>query len=160
MAQASIATAVLAAALLGSPATAHADCGQDGQPACTGPVPTPDQVAAIMNELTDPNIPPANKSDIVTPPFDDDQAQRIDKMFGYVQFWGGVVPRDYNVTNIQPAPNNMAGATVSHGPTWGEHGGGEAVVLQLQNAHWMITRDTAWGAIAELVRDKHSHAGL
>jgi hypothetical protein len=154
------AASALLATLIATPGTAYADCGQDGQPACTGPVPTPDQVAAIMNELTDPNIPPANKSDIVTPPFDDNQAQRLDKMFGAVQFWGGVVPRDYNVTDIQPAPNNFAGATVSHGPTWGEHGGGEAVVLQLQNGHWMITRDTAWGAIAELVRDKHSHAGL
>ena len=154
------AASVLMATMIATPATAHADCGQDGQPACTGPVPTPDQVAAIMNELTDPNIPAANKGDIVTPPFDDDQAQRVDKMFGYVQFWGGVVPRDYNVTDIQPAPNNMAGATVSHGPTWGERGGGEAVVLQLQDGRWMITRETAFGAIAELVRDKHTHAGL
>jgi hypothetical protein len=51
---------VLLSASLAVPATAHADCGQDGQPACTGPVPTPDQVAAIMNELTDPNIPAVN----------------------------------------------------------------------------------------------------
>jgi hypothetical protein len=155
----SVAT-TLTAAMIASSATAYADCGDPGQDACTGPVPTADQVASIMNELTDPNIPAANKGDIVTPPFDDDQAQRVDKMMGYVQFWGGVVPRDYNVTDIQAAPNNMAGATVSHGPTWGEHGGGEAVVLQLQNGRWMITRETAFGAIAELVRDKHTHAGL
>lgn len=151
---------LLAVASVTAPAIARADCGQDGQPACTGPVPTPDQVATIMSELTDPNIPAVNKGDIVTPAFDDDQGQRVDKMLGYVQFWGGVIPRDYAVTDIQPAPNNMAGATVSHGPTWGEHGGGEAVVLQYQGGHWMITRDTAWGAIAELVRDKHTHAGL
>jgi hypothetical protein len=154
------AAALLLAAPLAVPATAHSDCGDPDQPPCTGPVPTPDQVAAIMNELTDPNIPAVNKGDIVAPAFDDDQGQKVDKMLGYVQFWGGVIPRDYAVTDIQPAPNNMAGATVSHGPTWGEHGGGEAVVLQFQNGRWMITRHTAYDAIAELVRDKHSHAGL
>jgi hypothetical protein len=156
-----LATANFAAAVLFvAPAPAYADCGDPGQDPCTGPVPTVDQVAAIMNELTDPNIPAVNKGDIVTPAFDDDQGQKVDKMLGLVQFWGGVIPRDFAVTDIQPAPNNMAGATVSHGPTWGEHGGGEAVVLQYQNGHWMITHQSAYGAIAELVRDKHSHAGL
>ena len=115
---------VLAATMIATSATAHADCGRPRPTRMHRTRPTPDQVAAIMNELTDPNIPAVNKGDIVTPPFDDDQAQKVDKMLGYVQFWGGVIPRDYTVTDIQPAPNNMAGATVSHGPTWGEHGGG------------------------------------
>jgi hypothetical protein len=77
------------------------------------------QVAAIMNELTDPNIPAVNKGDIVTPPFDDDLGQKFDGMLNLVSFWGGVIPRDFTVTDIQPAPNNLAGATVSHRPTWG-----------------------------------------
>jgi hypothetical protein len=67
-------TAVLIAVSLAgitAPATAHADFGDRDQPACTGPVPTPDQVAAIMNELTDPDIPAANKTYIVTPAFTD-----------------------------------------------------------------------------------------
>ena len=33
----------------------------------TGPVPTVDQVVAIMSELTDPNIPAVNKSNVITP---------------------------------------------------------------------------------------------
>jgi hypothetical protein len=149
-----IAAALLIAASLATPATAQADCGQDGQPACTGPVPTPDQVAAIMNELTDPNIPPANKGDIVTPPFDDDQARKVDVIFSHVQSWGGVIPRDYTVTDIQPAPNNMAGATVSHGATWGVHPGGLPVVLQLQNGRWMLTEKSAYNSLVELFNDK------
>lgn len=150
--------ALLLAASLAVPATAHADCGQDGQPACTGPVPTPDQVAVIMNELTDPNIPAVNKGDIVTPAFDDDLGQKFDSMLHYVQYWGG--PRDFAVTDIQPAPNNSAGATVSHAPMWGVGGGSSPVVLQFQDGHWMITRHTAYGSVLECMHDKHSHAGL
>jgi hypothetical protein len=153
------AAALLLAASLAIPATAHADCGDPDQPACTGPVPTPDQVAAIMNELTDPDKPAVNKGDIMTPAFDDDLGQKFDGMLHFVQFWGGVLPRDFTVTDIQPAPNNLAGATVSHGPTWGEHGGSAPVVLQYQDGHWMITRHTAYSSVAELVRDKwHGHA--
>jgi hypothetical protein len=59
----------MAAALIASPATAFADCGDPDQPPCTGPVPTVDQVVAIMAELTDPDKPAANKTDIVTPGF-------------------------------------------------------------------------------------------
>jgi hypothetical protein len=69
----SVAT-TLAGALIASPTIAHADCGDPDQPPCTGPVPTPDQVAAIMNELTDPDIPAVNKTDIVTAAFTDRQA--------------------------------------------------------------------------------------
>jgi hypothetical protein len=141
------AASVLMATLMAAPATAHADCGDDRQPPCTGPVPTADQVAAIMNELTDPDIPAANKGDIVTPAFTDDLAQKFDMMLNGLRFWGGVIPRDFIVTDIQPAPNNFAGATVSHGQTWGEHAGSAPVVLQYQDGHWMITRHSAYSSV-------------
>jgi hypothetical protein len=158
---AAAAAALLLAASLTVSATAHADCGQDGQPACTGPVPTPDQVAAIMNELTDPNIPAVNKSDIVTPAFDGDLGLKFDRLLGDVGFWGRVIPRDYTVTDIEPAPNNMAGATVTHGATWGERSGGLPVVLQYQDGHWMITRKAAYNSVVELVNNEHhSHGAL
>jgi hypothetical protein len=73
-----IATAVCTVALIVSPATAFADCGDPGQDPCTGPVPTVDQIAAIMAELTDPNKPAASKTDIVTPGFSPDEAATID----------------------------------------------------------------------------------
>jgi hypothetical protein len=150
---------LLAVASMIPPAIAHADCGDPDQPACTGPVPTPDQVAAIMNELTDPNIPAVNKGDIVTPAFDDDLGQKFDGMLNTVRFWGGVIPRDFTVTDIQPAPNNLAGATVSNPRSWGERGGTAPVVLAYQGGHWMITRHTAYGRVYELLRDQHiSHA--
>src|ERR1700722_18681176 len=71
--------AMILAAGITAPATAYADCGDPGQDPCTGPVPTVDQVLAIMTELTDPKIPAANKGDIVTPEFTDEQAGKFDK---------------------------------------------------------------------------------
>jgi hypothetical protein len=74
------AAAVIAAAttvVTAAPAYAD-DCGDPGQPPCTGPVPTTDQVVAVMAELTDPNKPAADKTDIVTPGFTPDEAQTID----------------------------------------------------------------------------------
>jgi hypothetical protein len=64
-----VVAATLIAASLAAPATAHADCGDPGQDPCTGPVPTVDQVVAIMAELTDPNRPAATKNDVITPGF-------------------------------------------------------------------------------------------
>jgi hypothetical protein len=76
--------AMAAAVLIAAPATvvigapAHADCGDPDQPPCTGPVPTVDQVVAVPAGLTDPNIPAANKTDVVTPGFSPDEAGTID----------------------------------------------------------------------------------
>lgn len=63
------AASALMATMLATSATAHADCGDPGQPPCGRPVPTVDQVVAIFAELTDPDRPAASKTDIVTPGF-------------------------------------------------------------------------------------------
>ena len=73
----SVATA-MAAALIVSPATAYADCGDPGQDPCTGPVPTVEQVVDIMKQLTDPNIPAVNKGNVITPPFTAEEAATLD----------------------------------------------------------------------------------
>src|ERR1700743_1048000 len=109
--QLSVAT-TLAAALIGSPATAYADCGDPGQDPCTGPVPTFDQVVAILAELTDPNKPAATKTDIVPPAFPPGEAQTLDDNLNQMNAHGGRLPIDFLVPNIQPAPDGLAGATV------------------------------------------------
>ncbi len=153
-----IAASVLMAMLIAAPATAHADCGQDGQPACTGPVPSVDDVMAIMGELTDPNIPAANKGDIVTPPFDDRQARGVDAILNYCRTWG-MLPVPFIVTDIRSAPNNMAGATVSNPRTWHLRAGGGPVVLVNQGGRWMITSETAYNAVRQVEKDQaHGHA--
>jgi hypothetical protein len=149
-----VAVTVLAAASITAPATAFADCGDPGQDPCTGPVPTVDQVVAIMDELTDPNIPAVNKSDIVTPAFtDDDLAQHFDHMLNDLRS-EGISPVNFSVTDIEPAPNNMAGATVSNPRVWHERGGTAPIVLAYQGGHWMITRRAAYSRVWELVRDE------
>lgn len=154
----SVAT-TLAAAIIVSPTTAHADCGDPGQDPCTGPVPTVDQVMAILGELTDPNIPAADKGDIVTPPFDDRQARGLDAILNYCRTFG-MLPVPFNVTDIEPAPNNMAGATVSYPRTWHLRAGTGPVVLVNQDGRWMITRETAYNRVAQVERDQAHSAGL
>lgn len=58
-----VVAATLFAASITAPATVHAD----------EPVPTVDQVVAIMAELTDPDRPAASKTDTVTPAFSPDE---------------------------------------------------------------------------------------
>jgi hypothetical protein len=148
--------AVLAATLIASPAKASADCGDAGQDPCTGPVPTVDQVMDIMDRLTDPNVPSIEKGDIVTPPFDDHQAHRLDVVLDYLRT-KRIVPISFTVTDIQPAPNNFAGATVSNPPSWSEHSGTGPVVLVLQNGHWFITHESAIDRVDQLSRGVHEH---
>ena len=123
--------AMLLAVGITAPVTAHAD----------EPVPTVDQVVAIMAELTDPNIPAANKGNIVTPGLSPDEAGTIDDHLNRMR---RQLPINFVVTDIQPAPNNLAGATLA---TTGEsplqNSYGRPIVLVDQGGHWLITHDTA-----------------
>jgi hypothetical protein len=75
-------------------------------------VPTVDQVVAVMAELTDPDKPAASKTDIVTPGFTPDEAGTIDDHLNRTNA-AGLLPYNFVVTFIQPAPNNFAGVTVT-----------------------------------------------
>jgi hypothetical protein len=146
-----IARATMAAALIAAPATvvtaapAYADCGDPGQPPCTGPVPTTDEVVAIMAELTDPSIPAANKTDVVTPGFTPEEAQTIDDHLNRMNA-RGLLPLNFVVTDIQPAPDNLAGATVAVPGTFHQRTAPGPIVLVDQDGHWLITHDTAMTA--------------
>jgi len=138
---------LLAVSLAGvaASATAHADCGDPGQPACTGPVPTVDQVVAIMAELTDPNKPAADKTDIVTPGFTSEEAQTIDDHLHRME--GPALPLPCVVTDIQPAPDNFAGATVATTGSFHQRSAPGPIVLVEHGGHWLITHDTAMTAL-------------
>ena len=101
----------MAAALLSAPATAYADCGDPGPNPCTGPVPTVDQVVAVMAELTDPNRPAASKTDIVTPGFAPDEAQTIDDHLNQMNA-DGCCPSTSSSPTSNPHP------TTSPEPPW------------------------------------------
>jgi hypothetical protein len=123
----------LAAALIASPATAYAD----------DPVPTVDQVLDILGGLTDPDIPAANKTNIVTPGFTPDEAGTIDNHLTRMKVFGGILPLPFHVTDIQPAPNNFAGATVEVDGWYRQSTNPHPIVLASQGGRWLITHDTA-----------------
>jgi hypothetical protein len=136
------ATAVMAAAsFVGAAAPAYADCGDAGQPACTGPVPTTDQVVAILAELTDPDIPVLNKTDIVTPGFSPDEAGTIDNHLNRMR--GPALPLHFVVNDIQPASNNFAGATLATVGNPRQSTYARPIVLVDQGGHWLINHDSA-----------------
>ena len=129
----------MAAALIASPATAYADCGDPGQDPCIGPVPTVDQVVAIMAELTDPDRPAATKADIVTPGFTPEDAGMVDDHLN--QMAPHYLPLNFVVTDIEPAPNNLAGAMLAAtGPIpFYMHPYPRPIVLAEQGGHWLLT---------------------
>jgi hypothetical protein len=135
----SVAT-TLTATMIASPATAYADCGDPRQVPCTGPVPTIDQVVAILAELTDPDIPAANKGNVVTPGFGLEEAGIIDDHLNRSR---RNLPLNFVVTNIQPAPNNFAGATVATVGNPRQSTYARPIVLVDQGGHWLITHDSA-----------------
>ncbi|WP_428338318.1 hypothetical protein [Mycobacterium sp.] len=122
------------AALIAAPATAYADA-----------VPTTDEVIAVLAKLTDPGIPAASKTDIVTPGFAPDEAGTIDNHLNRmnVNIFGGLLPPNFVVTDIQPAPNNSAGATVATTGGYKHATHPRPIVLVNQGGHWLITHDTA-----------------
>jgi hypothetical protein len=128
-----VVAATLFTASLAVPATARAD----------DPVPTADQVLAIMAELTDPNRPAASKGDIVTPPFSPDQAGTIDDHLLRSDA-AGLLPIPFVVTDIVSAPANFAGVTVTAIGTFNQQSAPQHIVLTDQNGHWLLTNDAAW----------------
>jgi hypothetical protein len=149
------AAAMLIVATITAPAAARADCGDPGQDPCTGPVPTVDQVVAIMAELTDPDRPAASKTDIVTPGFSPDEAGTIDNHLTRMKVFGGILPLPFVVTDIQPAPNNFAGATVEVVGWPRQHTDLHPIVLANQGGHWLITHDTAMAEMDVIWRAAH-----
>ena len=153
------AASLLLAASLAAPATAYADCGQDGQPACTGPVPTVDQVTGVLTELMDPNKPNADKGDVMS----DLTPESIGFLDTYLDGRlnaHGDFPYDFIVTDIQPAPNNCAGATVAI------HANGHRtttrpfpVELVNQSGRWLLTRKSAIGSVSEVLHHYEFRGG-
>src|ERR1700677_4056277 len=92
------AIAMMAAALIAAPATARADCGGPDQPACTGPVPTVDQVVALLSELMDPNRPNEDKNDVVTPDLSPESIGYLDTYLDGRLNAHGDFPYDFVVT--------------------------------------------------------------
>jgi hypothetical protein len=124
-----IAIVTVAAALIAAPATAYAD-----------PVPTVDDVVGLFNGLTDPDIPAVNKTNIVTPGFSPDEAGTIDD---HLDRSRRQLPLNFVVADIQPAPNNLAGATLATVGNPRQSTYARPIVLVDLGGHWLITHDSA-----------------
>lgn len=148
---------LLAASLTGMavPATAHAECGGPGQDPCTGPVPTVDQVVADMAELTDPNIPAINKGNVVTPGFSPEEAATVDDHLNRANA-AGLLPYNFEVTDIVPAPANFAGVTVTVTGSFHQASAPQHIVLSDQGGHWLITHDPAWTMLDHFWSNAHT----
>lgn len=144
-----IARAAMAVTLIAAPATvvtaapSYADCGEPGQPPCTGPVPSTDEVVAAMAELTDPA---ANKNNIVTPGFSPEETQTVNDHLNDMNA-RGLLPYNFVVTDIQSAPANFAGATVTVIGNFNQASAPQPMVLNDRGGHWFITHDTAMTAL-------------
>jgi len=126
-----VAAAMTLAAAITLVAPAHADA-----------VPSSDEVIAIMAELTDPNIPAANKTNIVTPGFTPEEAGTTDDHLNRMNAYR-LLPLNFVVTDIQSAPDNLAGATVSTTGGFWQVAYPKPILLADQGGHWQITHDSA-----------------
>lgn len=152
-----VAAILLAIASLVPPAIAGADCGDPGQDPCTGPVPTVDQVVALLSEFTDPDRPAEDKHDVVTPDFAPNNIGWLDPHVNELN-GKGFFPLDFVVTDIQPAPNNFAGATVAtHANGHLTSSNPSPIVLVNQSGHWLITRSTAMNYIFRVYNHYEIH---
>ena len=95
-----------------------------------------------MAELTDPDKPSASKTDIVTPGFSPDEAGTADDHLHRMDA-AGLLPLPFIITNIQPAPNNFAGATMQTGGSFHQSSAPGPIVLVNQNGHWLLTHHSA-----------------
>jgi hypothetical protein len=125
---------------------AYADCGEPGQPPCTGSVPTGGDVDALLAQLFDPARPAVSKANIVTPGFSPEEAGPIDDHLNQMNA-RGLLPLTIVVTDIQPAPANQAGATITSTGSYYQRSAPGPIVLVDLGGHWLITHDTAKTAL-------------
>lgn len=105
------------------------------------PVPSPDQVATVLGKLTNPDTPDPDKARLVEGGLSPEELtllnQKVNELAEH-----GELPFAFNVTNIQPAINDLAGVTVS---LTGPHVPNPVVkpmVLVKQGDDWLLTHDT------------------
>ena len=75
-------------------------------------VPTAGQLTALMNSLVDPNVPFANKSNLIEGGINGMQATMADRRLQKAAA-NGELPLTFNITNIQPGAPGSATADVA-----------------------------------------------
>ena len=110
------ATAVGVASIAAVPASLQVRTVAVGAPLPQDPpsanVPTAGQLTALMNSLVDPNVPFANKSNLIEGGINGMQATMADRRLQKAAA-NGELPLTFNITNIQPGAPGSATADVT-----------------------------------------------
>lgn len=141
-----IGTAVLAATLLCAPA-AHAQPA----PPSGAPVPTGEQVAAILSQLTDPNVPDQDKAKLVEGGLSPDEMSQNDRALAKLARHHAL-PFTFSVTDIQPAINDLAGVTAALTGPRQPFPVIRPLVLADHDGAWQLTHDSYEPTFAGMVR--------
>jgi hypothetical protein len=94
------------------PVAAGAPLPQDPAPTPAANVPTAAQLTGLLNNLADPNVPFANKTNLVEGGISGTEAHIADHEFKKAAK-NGDLPLAFNVTNIQPGAPGAATADVA-----------------------------------------------
>lgn len=105
-----------------------------------------EQIVTVLNRITDPSIACQDKTDVVDPGFSPSECPTIDDHLNRFSAHG-YIPFPFIVTDIQSAPNDFAGATLSVSRPWSPPG---PIVLVKQGDQWKITHDTVMTALNAL----------
>ncbi len=112
---------------------------QDPAPAAN--VPTSDQLTSLLNNLADPNVPFANKGNLVEGGISGTEAHIADHEIKKAEK-NGDLPLAFNVANIQPGANGAATADVSvSGPKLNPPV--TQSVTFVNQGSWMVSRASA-----------------
>ncbi|ORX08458.1 hypothetical protein [Mycolicibacillus trivialis] len=127
--------AVVGALILAAAPAVHAD------PPPVGPVPSSDQVAAVMHQLSDPHAPDEVKSGLVDGGLSPAELGELGGLVNDLAF-RAELPLNFAVTDIVAAPGDVAGMTVS-ATTWlMTRAVVEPMVLIHDDGTWRLTHDS------------------
>lgn len=138
--------ALLTTALACAPG-AHAD----PEPPPGPPVPTAEQVAAIVNQLTDPDVPDADKTKLVDGGLSPDELGQNDQGLAKL-VRHHALPFTFDVTDIQPAINNLAGVTAALTGPREPFPVVQPLVLVEHDGTWQLTHDSYDPTFVNMVR--------
>lgn len=111
-------------------------------PAAPGQLPTPDQLANLCNQATDPGVSYTTKTNLVENGISPDEGHVADHDLRKA-YRNGNFPETFTVTNVVPAGPNLAGAQVAiAGPKFAGPVTKQLVFVN-QGGNWVLQHDAA-----------------
>jgi hypothetical protein len=139
----SVATSVAALTVIGG---AAAGITSVAPPSAAQNLPTPDQLANLCNQVTDPGVSYTTKTNLVENGVSPGEGHVADHDLRKA-FRDGKFPETFNVTNIEPAGPNVAQADVAiSGPKFAGPVTKHLAFID-QGGNWILQHDSAIGLI-------------